>query len=194
MLIGYARVSTEDQSLDRQTDALLGAGCERVYCDKESGMRGRRAELDRMLDALREGDTVCVVSIDRLGRSVRQVLALVEDLRRMGVGITSLKEGFQADTDAGRFFLTVCAAFAEMEHSMTVSRTKDAPASARARGVVGGRPRVDRDALAMAVKMHGDGYTGKQIETATGISRSTMYRELRRVEEQASPASESIRK
>lgn len=98
LLIGYARVSTEDQSLDRQTDALLGAWCERVYCDKESGMRGRRAELDRMLDALREGDTVCVVSIDRLGRSVRQVLALVEDLRRMGVGITSLKEGFQADT------------------------------------------------------------------------------------------------
>lgn len=178
MLVGYARVSTQDQNLDRQLDQLRDAGCERVYTDKASGAKAERDGLDKMLEILRDGDTVVVVSLDRLGRSTKQVLSLVERLDGMGVGVTSLKEGFQAWTPHGRFFLTICSAFAELERGMIVDRTKQGLEAARRRGNVGGRPKADPEKVEMALSLYQAGKPVSFITKHAGISAKTLYRAL----------------
>ena len=140
MIIGYARVSTDDQSLDSQTDALAAAGAEKVFADKISGSRRARPELDRMLEQLRDGDVVTVTKYDRLARSLKDLLEIVEAIRARGAGFRSLAEDIDTTTPAGRLVFHVFASIAQFERERISERTREGLASARKRGRIGGRP------------------------------------------------------
>ncbi|MEP1326992.1 MULTISPECIES: recombinase family protein [Alphaproteobacteria] len=140
MIIGYARVSTDDQSLDSQTDALSVAGAERVFADKISGSRRARPELDRMLEQLRDGDVVTVTKYDRLARSLKDLLEIVEAIRAHGAGFRSLAEDIDTTTPAGRLVFHVFASIAQFERERISERTREGLVSARKRGRIGGRP------------------------------------------------------
>lgn len=140
MIIGYARISTDDQSLDSQTDALSAAGAEKVFADKISGSRRARPELDKMLEQLRDGDVVTVTKYDRLARSLKDLLEIVEVIRERGVGFRSLAEDIDTTTPAGRLVFHVFASIAQFERERISERTREGLASARKRGRIGGRP------------------------------------------------------
>ena len=140
MIIGYARVSTDDQSLDSQTDALSAAGAEKVFADRISGSRRARPELDKMLEQLRDGDVVSVTKYDRLARSLKDLLEIVEAIRERGAGFRSLAEDIDTTTPAGRLVFHVFASIAQFERERISERTKEGLASARRRGRIGGRP------------------------------------------------------
>ncbi|WP_424988889.1 recombinase family protein [Microbulbifer sp. S227A] len=140
MIIGYARVSTDNQNLDSQTDALSVAGAEKVFADKISGSRRARPELDRMLEQLRDGDVVTVTKYDRLARSLKDLLEIVEAIRERGAGFRSLAEDIDTTTPAGRLVFHVFASIAQFERERISERTKEGLASARKRGRIGGRP------------------------------------------------------
>ncbi|MBO9468398.1 recombinase family protein [Tropicibacter sp. R15_0] len=140
MIIGYARVSKDDQSLDSQTDALSAAGAEKVFADKISGSKRTRPELDRMLEQLRDGDVVTVTKYDRLARSLKDLLEIVEVIRERGAGFRSLAEDIDTTTPAGRLVFHVFASIAQFERERISERTREGLASARKRGRIGGRP------------------------------------------------------
>lgn len=140
MIIGYARVSTDDQNLDAQTDALKAAGAERIFADKISGVRRDRPELGAMLDQLRPGDVVVVAKYDRLARSLRDLLDLVETIKDRGAGFRSLAEDIDTTTPAGRLVFHVFASIAQFERERIAERTKEGLEAAKARGRIGGRP------------------------------------------------------
>lgn len=140
MIIGYARVSTDDQNLDAQTDALKEAGAERIFADKISGVRRDRPELGVMLDQIRPGDVVVVAKYDRLARSLRDLLDLVETIKGRGAGFRSLAEDIDTTTPAGRLVFHVFASIAQFERERIAERTKEGLQAAKARGRVGGRP------------------------------------------------------
>jgi DNA invertase Pin-like site-specific DNA recombinase len=140
MIIGYARVSTDDQSLDSQTDTLSAAGAEKVFADKISGSRRARPGLDRMLEQLRDGDVVTVTKYDRLARSLKDLLEIVEAIRERGAGFRSLAEDIDTTTPAGRLVFHVFASIAQFERERISERTREGLASARKRGRIGGRP------------------------------------------------------
>lgn len=180
MKYGYGRVSTgkDAQKFDRQEDQLKDAGCELIFLERVSGTSKNKPELQRLLSELQDGDELVCVSIDRLGRSTQQVLSLVNKLEEMGVGLTSLKEGFQANTPQGRFFLTIVAAFSELEVEMCRSRVNDGLEAARRRGKKLGRPRRDMDT---AIKMwQSKDYSIAEICEAVGCSRQTLYNAIKR--------------
>lgn len=180
MKYGYGRVSTgkDAQKFDRQEDQLKDAGCELIFLERVSGTSKNKSELQRLLSELQDGDELVCVSIDRLGRSTQQVLSLVNKLEEMGVGLTSLKEGFQANTPQGRFFLTIVAAFSELEVEMCRSRVNDGLEAARRRGKKLGRPRRDMDT---AIKMwQSKDYSITEICEAVGCSRQTLYNAIKR--------------
>ena len=139
MIIGYARVSNDDQNLDAQTDALTAAGAGKLFADKISGSKRKRPELDRMLDQLRDGDVVTVTKYDRLARSLKDLLEIVETIRERGAGFRSLAEDIDTTTPAGRLVFHVFASIAQFERERISERTKGL-ASARKRGRIGGRP------------------------------------------------------
>jgi len=140
MIIGYARVSTDDQNLDAQTDALTAAGAERVFADKISGSARSRPELDKLLDHLREGDVIVVTKYDRLARSLRDLLEIVETIKAHGGGFRSLAEDIDTTTSAGRLIFHVFASIAQFERERISERTCEGLAAAKRRGRVGGRP------------------------------------------------------
>ena len=140
MIIGYARVSTDDQNLDAQTDALKAAGSERIFADKISGTKRDRPQLDVMLEQLRPGDVVVVAKYDRLARSLRDLLDLVEAIKDRGAGFRSLAEDIDTTTPAGRLVFHVFASIAQFERERIAERTKEGLEAAKARGRVGGRP------------------------------------------------------
>jgi DNA invertase Pin-like site-specific DNA recombinase len=140
MIIGYARVSTDDQNLDAQTDALTAAGAGQVFADKMSGSKRDRPALDKMLDQLREGDVVTVTKYDRLARSLKDLLEIVELIRARGAGFRSLAEDIDTTTPAGRLVFHVFASIAQFERERISERTREGLAAARKRGRVGGRP------------------------------------------------------
>lgn len=140
MIIGYARVSTDDQNLDAQTDALTAAGAGKLFADKISGSKRERSELDRMLDQLRDGDVVTVTKYDRLARSLKDLLEIVEIIGERGAGFRSLAEDIDTTTPAGRLVFHVFASIAQFERERISERTREGLASARKRGRVGGRP------------------------------------------------------
>ncbi|MFG6592870.1 recombinase family protein [Sulfitobacter sp. 1A12157] len=140
MIIGYARVSTDDQSLDSQTDALSAVGAEKMFADRISGSKRTRPELDRMLDQLRDGDVVTVTKYDRLARSLKDLLEIVEVIRARGAGFRSLAEDIDTTTPAGRLVFHVFASIAQFERERISERTKEGLVSARKRGRIGGRP------------------------------------------------------
>src|SRR5882672_3704220 len=181
MLIGYARVSTIDQNLDLQRDALEVAGCDRVYVEYASGAKLDRPELARALDILREGDTLVVWKLDRLGRTVRQLVELAGALDARKIGFRALTESIDASTPAGRMFFHLMAAFAEMERDLIRERTLAGLAAARARGRKGGRrPSLSPAQVAQARLLMADrSAVPLQIAATFGISRSTLYRVTR---------------
>lgn len=181
MLIGYARVSTDEQNLALQTDALEVAGCVRIFTDKLSGSRLDRPGLADALSHLRSGDTLVVWKLDRLGRTVRQLVEFVARLNQNGVEFRSLTDGIDTTTPAGRFFFHMMAALAEMERDLTRERTMAGLAAARARGRNGGRPpALSAKQLIQARHLiqHPD-QSMAEIAATLGVSRSTLYRALR---------------
>jgi DNA invertase Pin-like site-specific DNA recombinase len=176
-LVGYARVSTKGQLLDRQLHALTEARCIRIYADKKSGKNAEREELWKALDFLREGDTLVVPSLDRLGRSIQDLIAIVSGLRKRGIGFTSLHESLDTTTPGGRLVFHVFAALAEFIRELIVQGTNEGLDAARARGARLGRPpamtdeqvRHARDLLARPEN------TVTSIAKLLGVSRNTIY-------------------
>ena len=179
-LLGYARVSTSDQSVDGQVDALRAAGCERVWTDVASGVRSRRPALDELLAAAAPGDTVVVCRLDRLGRSLPHLLSLVEDLAARGVGLHSLAEQIDTSSATGRLVLHVFGALAEFERAINHERTMTGLAAARARGRIGGRPpALTGRRLAHARELAATGVSVAEIADTLLVGRSTVYRALK---------------
>lgn len=180
-VFGYARVSTSDQNTQLQLDALRQAGCGRVFFETVSASSDR-PEYEHMLDVLRAGDTVVVWRLDRLGRSLRDLLDRVEDLHTRGVGLRSLRETLDSTSAGGRLVMHVFAALAEFERDLIHERTTAGLAAARARGRVGGRPRLLTSAQELVARtMYEQGsLTVAEIGTVLGVGRSTIYRVLRR--------------
>lgn len=178
MIIGYARCSTADQNLDWQRDKLRDAGCERIYEEKITGTKRDRPELNRMLDALREGDTVVICELTRLSRSVQDLFALVETISNAKANIKSLKESWlDTTTPQGRLLFVIFAGISEFERELIRQRTLDGLAAARARGRMGGRPRVNAQDIEQAIVLYDSGkYPIKKIAEITGISKATLYK------------------
>lgn len=181
-LLGYARVSTLDQDPALQTDALDAAGCFRVWTDKASGKLDKRPQLDRVLDQLRPGDTLVVWRLDRLGRSMKHLIAVVSDLEERGIGFRSLTENIDTTTAAGKLIFHIFGALAEFERELIVERTQAGLAAARARGRKGGRRTVmTPEKLKVARQMLDDpdaDHTVAKVAETIGVSRSALYRAL----------------
>lgn len=179
-LIGYARVSVVTQRLDLQIDALNQHGVERIFSEKMTGTRSDRPQLQEMLKFLREGDTVVVWKLDRIGRSMRDLINIVTNLQEKGVHFVSLKENIDTSSATGKLIFGIFASLAEFERDLISERTRAGLDAAKARGRKGGRPGVDEEKIALAVKMHeSKQYSIPEILRATGISRTTLYRYLK---------------
>ena len=187
MRIGYARVSTLAQDNDPQLDRLAAANCERIYPDVYTGTAASRPEWDRCLDALRAGDVLVIVRLDRVGRSVKNLIEVVNSLAARGVDLLVLDQAIDTTTPAGKLIFHVLAAIAEFERDLIVERTNDGLAAARARGRIGGRkPKLDDRQRATVARMYGaTGADGKRLHTVqeiadtVGVHRTTIYDYLR---------------
>jgi DNA invertase Pin-like site-specific DNA recombinase len=179
-LVGYARVSTDGQELHLQTDALESLGCDRIFTETASGAKADRPELAACLDYLREGDTLVVWRLDRLGRSTRHLLETVEGLDARGVQFRSVTEGIDTSTPGGKLIFTVFAALAEFERNLIRERTNAGLIAARRRNRIGGRRKVLTGAkLDQAREMKASGrYTVREIAEVVGVSAATLYRYL----------------
>lgn len=178
MKIGYARVSTQEQNLDRQLDNLKAAGCEKIFCEKMTGTKASRPELDKVKAALRKGDTLVIDSFSRLSRSTKDLLETVETLTAEGVNIVSLKEQLDTTTATGKMMLTVLSSLSQFERDLIAERTKDGLKAARARGRQGGRPQAGTEktrAAAMAA-YDANTMTNKEIAEQFGVSTATLSR------------------
>lgn len=176
--IGYARVSTRDQHPEAQIDGLTAAGCdhENIYVDRASGKLARRPKLDAALAYLRPGDQLVVTKLDRLGRSLRNLIALAEQLAERGVGLRVLHQGIDTTTPAGKMFFHVLAALAEFEAALISERTLDGLEAARARGRKGGRPRRFTEQQVTSIRqLHGSGATVTELAATFSCSRPTIY-------------------
>lgn len=186
MRIGYGRVSTRDQNPDAQKDALTAAGCDQIFVDKASGKLASRPELDKALIAVREGDEFVITKLDRLGRSLKNLIDLSNELRARGVNFIVLDQGINTSTPAGRMFFHMLGAIAEFERDLLVERTHDGLAAARARGRVGGRKkalgtRQAQLAQQMYDELGEDGkrkHTVQDIARELSVARTTIYRYL----------------
>lgn len=183
MRIGYARVSTADQRADLQLEALEGYGCERVVWEEGSGAKSDRPGLGRVMDMLREGDVLVVWRLDRLGRSLKDLIAIVNTLGERGVGFVSLTEAIDTTSAGGRLAFHIFGALAEFEREIITERTRAGLRAARARGRMGGRPRaLDARREAMAQRMLADpDNTVVGVAEALGVSPSTLYRRIGRI-------------
>ena len=179
-LIGYARVSTSDQNLELQLDALKEAGCRRVFEETASGANKARPQLRDALDFLRPGDTLVVWKLDRLARSLQQLIEVIEQLHKRGCGFKSLTEAIDTTTAGGRLIFHIFGALAEFERSIIRERTMAGLDAARARGRKGGRPRLmNEDSLIVAQALLRDGVlTVKDIAKQIGVSEPTLYKYL----------------
>ncbi|VFA96215.1 recombinase family protein [Nocardia farcinica] len=177
-LIGYARVSTKGQLLDRQIHALTDAGCQRIFTDKQSGRNADRDGLRQCLDYMRPGDTLVVPSLDRLGRSLQDLVSIVAGLRRREIGFRSLHEALDTTTPGGRLVFHVFAALAEFIRELIVQGTTEGLAAARARGTRLGRPpamTAEQIRQARALLTRPD-ETVSSVARLLGVSRSTIYK------------------
>jgi DNA invertase Pin-like site-specific DNA recombinase len=182
MLFGYARVSTDDQKLDLQHDALIKAGVEkdRIFEDKLSGIRADRPGLTAVLKAVREGDVLVVWRLDRLGRSLKELIALADDLKRRGVQLRSVTEGIDTTTIGGELTFHLFGAIAQFERNLIRERTRAGLTSAKAKGRIGGRkPGLTTKDIAVAKAMMNDpDITMKEVAQRLKVSRAALYRHL----------------
>jgi DNA invertase Pin-like site-specific DNA recombinase len=180
MLIGYARVSTDDQNLDLQRDALVRAGCEKIYTDQQRGASTDRLGLTGVLEMARSDDTLVVWRLDRLGRSLKHLIHLVEKLEHQGIGLRSLQENIDTTTNDGRLVFHLFGALAEFERNLIRERTQAGLSAARARGRQGGRPKLlDPKKLGLALRLYQERqHSIVEICQIMGISKSTLYNYL----------------
>ena len=181
MKIGYARVSTKDQNLDLQIEALEKAGCEKIYQEKISGATKNRPELDKMIEQFRKGDELYVWRLDRLGRSLKNIIDLVLSLNDKGIIIKGLMEGVDTSTLNGRLFLNIMASLAEYERELIRERTNAGLQSARARGRTGGRPKgYTKETISKLLIMRSvykdSTKAPEEIYKPLGLTRATFYR------------------
>lgn len=178
MLIGYARVSTDDQNLDLQQDALQKAGCERIYEDRLTGAKADRPGLKRTLEDARNGDTIVVWRLDRLSRSLKDLIEIVALLETKGTGLKSLQESIDTTVSSGKLVFHIFGALAEFERNLIRERTQAGLAAARARGRKGGRPKsLNQDKQALAVKLYEEKkHSIEQICKMMSISKPTLYK------------------
>lgn len=177
--IGYSRVSTLDQDLSSQEDALKRASVDKIFVEHLSGTRSSRPEWDRARESLRAGDTLVVTRLDRLGRSTKDLLEISQWLEERGVELQVIEQPIDTRTPEGRMFFTILAAFAQFERDLIVARTKDGLAAARARGRAGGRrPKLTPSKIAHIVARHDTGESVTSLAGYFGVSRQTIYRVL----------------
>jgi DNA invertase Pin-like site-specific DNA recombinase len=177
MLIGYARVSTEDQNLELQLQALTDAKCDRIFSDKKSGSQTARKGLEDALSHLRPGDTLVVWKLDRLGRTVKQLVDLVSELNSKKINFRSQTDSIDTTTSEGRFFFHIMASLAQMERDLISERTKAGLAAGKRLGRLGGRRRVMTDGkIRSAKKLLKSGMVPREVAEDLGISLATLYR------------------
>lgn len=177
MRIGYARVSTADQSVAAQEDILKENGCELIYSETASGGKADRPKLKEMFDYAREGDTIVVYKLDRLGRSLKDLINLLEQLEERGIHFESITDGIDTSTSAGKLQMHLIGAMAEFERDLIRERTKAGLEAARARGRKGGRPKIDKKKIDLALRLYDSKeYSIKEIEKMSGVSAATLYR------------------
>jgi len=180
--IGYARVSTQDQNLDRQMDALKNEGCDKIFDEKMTGTKRHRPELEKMLEVIRKGDVIIVTDLTRLSRSTKDLIQLMEHLAEQEVDFKSLKENWiDTTTSIGKFIFTVMAGLSQFERDLTSDRTKEGLAAARARGRVGGRRSKPKEEIQLACELYKTKkHSLSQITKMTGVSKTSLYRYLKK--------------
>jgi DNA invertase Pin-like site-specific DNA recombinase len=183
MKIGYARVSTDDQNPDLQLAALKKAGCRKIFTDKATGAHVKRPELAKCLKALKAGDVLVVWKLDRLGRSLHDLIGLLDDLKTRGVAFRSVTESIDTATPTGRAMWQMVGILAELERSLIQERTKAGRAAAQARGVrMGRKPLLTVQQIDHAQKLREYGENPKAIAKLLNVSRRTIYRALNNCE------------
>lgn len=186
MQIGYIRVSTNDQNIELQEEALIRAKCDHIFVDKMSGTKAVRPGLKKCLKMLKRGDTLVVWKLDRLGRSAKNMIVLLSELDERGIHFRSLTDSIDTSTRMGKLIFTIMSAFAEMERSLIVERTVAGLAAAREKGRVGGRKRVmTDDVVARAKRMFANGATLHQVANIIGVSHITIYKYIPAAEQHA---------
>jgi DNA invertase Pin-like site-specific DNA recombinase len=185
MLIGYARVSTQEQTLNLQQDALTKAGCDKIFTDTASGAKAERKGLDEALDYVRKGDTLVVWRLDRLGRSLPHLITTMTDLEERGIGFKSLTENIDTTTSGGKLIFHIFGALAEFERNLIRERTTAGLTAARDRGRTGGRPKaLAARQLSIAKALYNDKqHSIAEICQTLKISRATLYRSIKTEEE-----------
>ncbi|MBF8962996.1 recombinase family protein [Pontibacter sp. FD36] len=183
MLIGYARISTVLQNADLQHDALAQAGCEKIFTDKISGTVSQRPALTKVKEMLRSGDTLVIWRLDRLGRSLKDLIEWMNYLEQEGIALKSLQESIDTSTATGRLVFHIFASMAEFERNLIQERTQAGLAAARARGRVGGRPKkMSKDKIRLTVKLYQEKqHTIDEICQMMGISKPTLYSYVKEV-------------
>ncbi|MDB2613602.1 recombinase family protein [Chlamydiales bacterium] len=178
MLIGYARVSTDDQNLDLQNDALKEIGCETIFKDSQSGARADRPGLKQILEYIRKGDVLVVWRLDRLSRSLKDLVEMVNELESRGIGLKSLSESIDTTSSSGKLIFHMFASLAEFERNLIRERTQAGLTAARARGRMGGRPKVlDKNKRELAVNLYNrKEHRVDDICKMMGISKPTLYK------------------
>jgi DNA invertase Pin-like site-specific DNA recombinase len=178
---GYARVSTEGQSLDLQIDALNNYGVEKIFSEKITGKKIDRPQLQEMLKYLRENDTVVVWKLDRIGRSMKDLIDIVNGFQEKGIHFVSLKENIDTSNATGKLIFNIFASLAEFERDIISERTRAGLEAARARGNFGGRPKKADENIKLALKMyHSKNHSIPEITRATGISKTSLYRYIKK--------------
>lgn len=180
MIYGYARVSTADQNLDRQTDALKNYKVDKIFCEKISGTKKNRPELDKLLSEIGSGDTIVIESLSRLGRSVKNLAELMEFFNENNIRLVSLKETIDTTSSTGRLLFTIISSLSQFERDVLAERTSEGLKAARARGRFGGRPKTANEKLNKAIALYKTKeYTITEITELTGVSKSTLYRSVK---------------
>lgn len=184
MIFGYARVSTKDQNLDLQIDALRNAGCEKIYTEKISGSTKDRQELNKLLDTIRAGDIIIIYKLDRLGRSLKHLLELMQVIQEKRVELKSLHDAIDTSSPTGKLIFSIFASLSEFERDLIRERTLSGLASARARGRIGGKPKglskeADAKANTAVTLYQSNNHSIKEIMEQLNISKQTLYNYLR---------------
>lgn len=191
MFIGYARVSTEEQNLDRQIDALTKYGVDKrnIYNEKITGTKKDREQLNKMLNELQPGDIVIIADLTRISRSTKDLLDIIEQIKQKGASIKSIKDTWldtSSDNPYNSFLLTVMSGLSQLERDLISQRTKEGLTSAKARGRVGGRPNGRTNKTDLVGIMIKENYKIKDIVDKTGLSRTTVYRVIKDIEDKQS--------
>lgn len=179
MIIGYARVSTEEQNLDRQIDALKAAGAEKIFMEKMTGTKSDRPKLNEMLEYGRPGDVILVSELTRLSRGTKDLISLSEKINEKGMELISLKEKIDTTSATGKLMFGMLAVMSQFERDLIVERTKEGLRAARARGKKGGRPKKSTEVIQRALRLYDSKeYTIPEITEMTGLSKGTLYRAI----------------